>query len=234
MPNTGTNDWLDGLARRSVARRASRVSTPPALEPGDERFSRATAVRLGALGAASLALGAWRAPEARAQEAEGCFTECVRKHDEALKQDIAACYRVLAPRTWETAPYSWKRVGRLFRLGFTSMWFDIAAASLAGLCVGKAEYERRRELDDCERSCENTCRTRSLQRVSDVQAEVCRGTEPERNETPKFPPAPRASSEDACWACAQVPNCICCGPFVDGEPCGTIDASVGCEALGCG
>jgi hypothetical protein len=225
-------DWLDGLARRSVARRASRVWAPPAPEPGEERFSRATAIRLGALGAASLALGAWRAPEARAQGAEGCFTDCVRKHDDALKQDIAACSRVFVPRSFDVAP-GWRRVQRMLRLGLTSWALDAAAASLAGLCVGKAQLERRRELDDCERSCESTCRARSLQGVSEVRAESCRGTEPERTETPKFPPAPQASSEDACWACAQVPNCICCGPFIDGVPCGTIDASIGCEALGC-
>lgn len=233
MPSTGTNDWLDGLARRSVARRASRVSAPPALEPGEERFSRATAVRLGALGAASLALGAWRAPEARAQGAEGCFTECVRKHDDALKKDIAACHRVFAARSFDEAA-GWRRLRRMFRLGVTSVVLDTAAASLLGLCVGKAQLERRGELDDCERSCESTCRARSLQGVSEVRAESCRGSEPERTKTPKLPPAPQASSEDPCWACAQVPGCICCGPFVDGVPCGTPDVSVGCEALGCG
>jgi hypothetical protein len=234
MPSTGPNDWLDGLALRSVTRRASRVSAPPALEPGEERLSRAAAVRLGAFGVASLALGAWRAPEARAQGAEGCFTECVRKHDQALKKDVDACDRVFFPRAWdETAPGTWKRFRRSFRLGVTSAVVDMTAASLLGLCVGKAQLERRRELDDCERSCESTCRARSLQGVSEVRAEACRGTEPKRNETPKFPPAPHASSEDPCWACAQVPNCVCCGPFVDGVPCGTIDSSIGCDAIGC-
>lgn len=216
------DDWVDRLARRSVQAgrpltAATATGDATADEPPEERFTRASAVKLVLLGAAAIALGR-SAPPAQAAERGGCFAECLDSHEKALKRQLSACRDVFVPDFIDrTKADSWERLKAMFAYGFLE---NAAASSLAGLCYGKAKLNYRSGLDDCYRRCERKQPP----------------SPPPNSAPPPVPPAP--SLNDPCAACAQVGG-ICCGSPEPGKPpCGCAgyipaDGSSPCARIGC-
>lgn len=192
-------DWLDTLARRSIGGALGMARTPEGGSgPGDERFSRGTALRLALVGAASLPGGLWKVSPALAQEGDECFTKCLTDHNKELKRRLQSCDDVFQGYR-RTPPKSWARIKYLFPILRVP-----AYDTLAALCYRDAADELRRAKNNCYDGCEATCRTtRSLQTRSSA---TCEATPPRKAPPPKIPMAP--DPQDApCWACAG----LCCG-----------------------
>ncbi len=216
-------DWLDRIARRSAGGVPSAVrESERATDLTDERFSRATAVKLAVAGTASLALGAWGAP-ARADEGDfgQCLQDCFGGNDRILKEQERACLDVFAPKSFFLAP-GWRKFRELFRAGAFSAWKDLVTSSLAGACVMQQQADAKNENDKCLPYCKQRCGQRALRATQGIAAsrQVCEPPPPPPPETPKPPPPPNAS-ENPCWACvAGSPDAICCiCPGTDSADC---------------
>lgn len=230
------SDWLDAVAMRLAG--GGSAPTPSLETPNDDdHLSRARALKLAGVGAASLTLGLWRTSSpARAQGQEGCFTWCFDAANKRLNRRLASCDDVFKPSTFGGA--SWRKVltVNLFPPATQVQW---GAAALTGLCYAKARFDSERDKVDCYDQCEDRCRKRAAEsRSRDGRLSTpCDVTPPPKLQSPKPPPAPN-STQDPCLACAQVGG-MCCGPFkagADGRfvPCACANPSVGCERYGCG
>lgn len=223
-------DWLDALALHSSGGRIDRARTlERGSAPGDERFSRATALHLALVGAASLSLGLWKAPPVLAQTREGCFTQCFTDHEKELQRRLQSCDDVFKGFK-RTPPKTWARIKYLFPLGRV-----VVHHTLAALCYRDATDEVRGAKNDCYDRCETTCRRRSVQSSSRRSGATCEVKPPSKAPPPTIPPLPSPDDGVAaeCANCASVGGVCCAG----GDPthlCACANATVPCEAYGCG
>jgi hypothetical protein len=227
-------DWLDRLARRSVGCAHSQ-SDKSDRAPGsdDERYSRATAVKLAAAGFASVSLGLWRAVPAIAQDEGDCFKECNSRFDKFDLEWYRACTNKFRPALPALTPKPrWKQV-----LGYATFPVTTVQESLAAACYLAGDAVSRQAREGCWRNCEQTCRKRQSRSLQ-ASRQACEPTQPPKNYTPAPPPPAPSMTADPCWSCVGVGG-LCCGPFkVDAsgnfQACACANPSLGCERYGCG
>jgi hypothetical protein len=235
MPS-GRADWLDRLARRAAGNRIQRSprggphrdsDVAGSGDVGEDRFTRATSLKLAVIGAASLSLGLWRAPVARAQSEElaRCFELCGASYRERvppiLRRRLRACEREFSPANLAKKP-GWRRLRRRLRL--TPVGWNSLVDQLRSNCFANARSESRADRKDCEETCERTCPRRSVQSASSTTAPSCQYTPPPKPSPPAVPPAP-ATEGGYCSDCAKVTPAAFC------DPCPTVDTGFSCCAL---
>lgn len=198
--------WLEAVALHFAGGRTGSARTlEGGSAAGDERFSRAVALRLALVGAASLSLGLWKASPAAAQDRGDCFAQCLEDHDKELKRRLQSCNDVFRGYR-RTPPGSWARIKYIFPFGRL-----IAHDTLAALCHRAAADELRGAKNDCYEGCETTCREqRSVQSASGRSVAACEVTPPPKAPPPTIPPIPSHPPSEACAACNQNGD-KCCG-----------------------
>lgn len=199
-------EWLDRLAMRSLSRPVKESSERSSSIETHERFSRATSVKLAVAGAASLALGGWRATPLRAQGPAGyaeCYEQCEDTHDKDLDSRIDACYSLVGGKR----SAAWDRL-----LAGALVPPAMALNALAGACLMKEAAGNRLDRAKCRRGCAEGCRRRALQSSRSLQGRsgaTCEVTPPRKGSPPTIPPAPNPA-DDPCGACNQNGD-KCCG-----------------------
>ena len=219
-------DWVDALARRTAG---DVVPSPPLAKPDvaafDDRFSRTTSLKLALAGVASLSLGIWPAPRARAQgggdcftqsTAQGrgeCFTKCLECHEKELQRRFRSCEDVFAPRQFKKS--DWRLYVGLFHSVYIGAKRDyvLGALVLQGLCYDKALWDVGGEKNHCYEGCEAGCRQRSVQSSSGRSAATCEVTPPSHAPPPTIPPIPNPTEGVAveCANCSMAGGECCYG-----------------------
>lgn len=229
-------DWLDLIAFRSTRGIVARVpDKTDTVAPDDERFSRGTAVRLALAGAASLWFGLGRTASGSAENpppltpvAERCLAGCGKTYEDNLRKQLAACDRIYPTAFADTPPFSWARV----KASLPFPLLQIARAALAESCYVAAQALSRQLVDRCLSNCVDECAKqaagpRSLQGSN----AACEPLPPPESKPPEVPALP-SSSDNPCWACAQVGG-LCCAGSDPTTLCACANPGVGCEAYGC-
>lgn len=227
-------DWLDRLALRSceAALGGAEAAAPPAESALEETegFSRATALKLGAVGAASLSLGLWKAPLSSAYSAEECLQDCNEGYDLLLRKGVDACESVILGL--DGSESAWTRA--LTHLLAARSW----RAAEFQYCKTKARLNAELKRQQCISFCADCERKkRSLPSAKQARQGQCRPPKADKPQAP-IPPPPPAGSFDACLNCKQAGG-ECCG--VGTEPgsicaCASPDITVPdkcCKRYGC-
>jgi hypothetical protein len=220
-------DLLDSLARRSVgarsfprARRRRAMDARGGADPQpSERVSRASALKLGAVGGASLLLGLGKGPEARAQTMGlgDCLALCVDGANLLLKRKADACEDVFLSDTWNETS-AWRKFKRSLRYGPYTIAWDFWSMSPFGLCILKALADVRSIKQECLERCEDTCPPRrSLQSASSRSAPACEPKPPPKPTPPQIPPPPAQDQLPCPYCTARCDPCktadrgaVCC------------------------
>jgi hypothetical protein len=210
MTNAHRQDWLARLARRSAGAPLGSTSGPPsAAVSSEDRFSRATVVRLAVAGAASLSLGLWRAPPLYAEDRGHCFTGCIDRHQAARSKAFEACEDFYATSQLYKKP-AWK-VALLTT--FNPIVFTANGATL--LCVIGVGAIYRASEENCIRHCRETCRKTQSRTVQSRFRSMCEVTRPPKADSPPIPP-PQDASVDGCLICHGGGG-FCCAPCGNGQ-----------------
>jgi hypothetical protein len=201
----------------------------------EERYSRGTALKLAAIGAASLSIGFWRTTPAEAGEYGDCVEECRKVSDKTLRKLFRACEDVFKPEVLYDHYPGWKKVKFLAMFPPRVGW-SLAGTTLLGYCYLKNQHFVDKWEKECNDECKRECKGRALQSASSAR-QVCKAPPPPKHESPKPPPPPN-QSYDPCAACNAVGG-LCCGPFKPdpgtgrSEACACANPSLGCERYGC-
>lgn len=199
-----------GSAGRHKANAGPANGQETAPDQSQERYSRASAMKLALVGGASLSLGLWRVSPARADELSNCLTGCVNEHNEKLQREITACHTTFRPRAFY-AEGPWAQFKVMFRRGHLTFYKDVVAYALSAICVEQKTQARQEEKKTCLENCEKDCQKsqfRALQNGPAVGG-VCKPTPPSKQAPPTVPSAPDPSS-DPCGACNENGD-MCCG-----------------------
>ena len=212
----GRRDLLDSLARSVVneSSRSIRVS-----DSEGERLSRASVLRRGATGAASLSVGLWKAPTARSQfPSRGeCFDACITYGDETYTERIKACDYALKPESLNKR--GWDRILFKLRRGPFSFWPDTVSEFLTFDCWERAQKETDKTVTECLNQCRETC----------SQNGPCKPAPPPKPKPPQVP-APPSPKPGTCGAGDLPAGVKWCCPSKHGP----IPCQQGCHKSGDG
>lgn len=221
------SDLLDRLARRFVKddrpiqHAKSVVATGDHSEGGAalaDRFSRASALKVGILGVLSVSMGLWTSPAAQGQSmGRGeCIDGCEDSAQKLLNRLLQSCEDIFQPQ----AGYErrWRQLRTLFRYGFFSFFWDAAAATLAEKCYSDMRSDIKGKLDKCVEECRKKCPPRrSLQSALSPQQGKCEYTPPAKPSPPQIPPAPAPEDVPCPYCTARCDPCnavesggVCC------------------------
>lgn len=245
-------DPLDRLARRSAGgygpvRHVQSIdeteTSKASAGAAEQGLSRTSALKLGALGGASLVVGLWRAPEAGAQAITRgeCLDVCLDGVDLLLRRNLDACENLYLGDSWlENSP--WKATKKAFRYGPGSFAWDFWSSVPFTVCMVKALADARGLRNDCIEECEK-CPRRSSQAASSPTTPTCELKPPSKPSPPQLPPPPHippppTRPPGTCGAGDLPPGATCCHTRSSADiPCYTGCAADGdgcCRSLSCG